>query len=43
MEALKTTIKPNNAYMTRVVKTKHKILIGSKYQEWPIKGLRKWF
>ncbi len=42
LEALRTTTKPNDVYMTRMVKAKHKALIGSKYQEWFTGGLRKW-
>jgi len=42
LEALKTTIKPDNAHMIRVVKAKYKALMGSKYQEWPTRGPGKW-
>jgi len=43
LETFKTTIKPNDVYMIKVVKVKYRAFIGSKYQEWLIGGLRKWF
>ena len=33
LEAFRTTIKPDDAYMIGVVKAKYKVLISSKYQE----------
>jgi len=33
LETFKTTTKSDDVYITRMVKTKHKVLIGSKYQE----------
>ena len=42
LEAFRTTTKPDDVYMIGVVKAKHRALIGSKYQEWPIGGPRKW-
>ncbi len=33
LEAFKTTIKPDNIHMIRVVKVKYRVFIGSKYQE----------
>ncbi len=42
LEALKTTTKPDDAHMIGVVKVKYRVLIGSKYQEWPTGGPRKW-
>ncbi len=42
LEAFKTTIKPNDTYITGVVKAKYRAFIGSKYQEWLIGGLKKW-
>jgi len=42
LEAFKTTIKFDDAYIIRMVKAKHKAFIGSKYQEWLTGGLKKW-
>ena len=42
MKAFRTTIKLDDVYITGVVKAKYRIFIGSKYQEWFIKGLGKW-
>ncbi len=42
MEAFKTIIKPNDVHIIRVIKTKYKVFIGLKYQEWFIKSLKKW-
>ena len=33
LKALRTTIKPDDAHITGVVKAKHRALISSKYQE----------
>ncbi len=42
LKALKTIIKPDDVYMIRVVKAKHRALMGSKYQEWFTRGPGKW-
>ena len=43
LKAFKTITKLDNVYMIGVIKAKYRAFIGSKYQEWLIRGLRKWF
>ena len=43
LEALRTIIKLNDIYIIGVVKAKHRVFIGSKYQEQFIRGPEKWF
>jgi len=43
LEAFKTIIKLDDIHIIRMVIAKHRAFIDSKYQEWSIKGLGKWF
>jgi hypothetical protein len=39
---LQTATKPTNAQMKTIVRARHRILLGTKYIEWPTGGPEKW-